>query len=193
MPDSKNSKKDIKEILRVLIGGIRPEIRQAAKKLVELLPEKARIPAIGRLVGALAQIVEKQNIFGIQEILSDAIEIVSDEIGKQVDKKTKDELQKHKKTLEEALEEVNKKARERLEKAQNVEEEKNRILEELKALDEILEEMKKIEKKYVPEEKKKEKKIDWDKIFQKINEGYQEINRKAESWAERINKWPRPF
>jgi len=77
----------LKETLRIAVGAIRPELRKAAQWIVNHLPPALRQEWIGRIIGALAQIVERTEILGIQESISDAIEIISDEIGKQVREK----------------------------------------------------------------------------------------------------------
>jgi hypothetical protein len=77
----------LKEALRIAVGAIRPELRKAAQWIVNQLPPALRQEWLGRIIGALAQIVERTEILGIQESISDAIEIISDEIGKQVRRK----------------------------------------------------------------------------------------------------------
>ncbi len=203
------------EVLRIILGGFREEIRSGARKLVDILPEPLKKKWIGRVVGVLAQIVERFDLKGIEEIISDAIEIASDEIGRQLAKSEKKEeveiLKEAKKILEDA--------KERLKKATDIEAEKNRIIAELQAFADILNVLKMIEERFVPEEEKKEIKIDWNKIFQRIDAAYKiikktatekiipelekaytetketikKINQKASDAAQKVKKWPRPF
>lgn len=157
-------KQELKEILRIILGALRPEMRELAREVVNVLPESTRKEWVGRLVGSLAKIVEKKDIFGIQKILSYAIEIISDEIGKTI-KKPEEETEIDKMIgIKEKLKEI----QERLKRAENVEEEKTKIIEELKAYKEILEIIKQITTEKIPEEQRKE--IDWEKIFNKIQE-----------------------
>jgi flagellar biosynthesis/type III secretory pathway chaperone len=162
----------LKEAFRIAVGAIRPELRKVAQWIVDQLPPALRQEWLGRIMGALAQIVERTEILGIQESISDAIEIISDEIGKKVRRKAQpeeiDELKETKKILENALE--------RLKQAENVEDEKNRIIAELQAYEAILEIFKTIEEKYVPKE---EKKIDWAKIGEKLKEIIKVINEQG--------------
>jgi Na+/phosphate symporter len=167
----------LKEAFRILVGAIRPELRKAAQEIVNYLPPALRKEWVGRIVGALAQIIEKTEIFGIQESISDVIEIISDEISKQVREK------KDKKEEIDSMNEIRKmleNTRERLKQAENVEDEKNRIIAELQAYEAILEIFKTIEEKYVPkEEKKEEKKIDWAKLEEKLKEIIKVINEQG--------------
>jgi hypothetical protein len=162
----------LKEALRIAIGAIRPELRKAAQWIVNQLPPALRQEWLGRIIGALAQIVERTEILGIQESISDAIEIISDEIGKQVRRKAKpeeiDELKEIRKILENT--------KERLRQAENVEDEKNRIIAELQAYESILEVFKTIEEKYVPKE---ERKIDWERVGERLKEVMKVINEQG--------------
>jgi uncharacterized protein (UPF0305 family) len=160
------------ELIREALGFFRPEIREYARKLVDVLPPRLRHHMIGRFVGFLAQRVEKMDLLGMQEAISDAIEIISDEITKEVRRKAKpeeiDELKEIRKILENT--------RERLRQAENVEDEKNRIIAELQAYESILEIFKTIEERYVPREKRR---IDWERIFGKLKEIINVINEKG--------------
>jgi hypothetical protein len=162
----------IAESIREILGFFRPEIREYSRKLVDVLPPRLRHHIIGRFIGFLAQRVEKMDLLGMQEPISDAIEIISDEITKEVRRKAKpeeiDELKEIRKILENA--------RERLKQAENVEDEKNRIIAELQAYEAILEIFKTIEEKYVPKE---EKKIDWAKLGEKFKEIIKVINEQG--------------
>jgi uncharacterized membrane protein len=79
-----------------------------------------------------------------------------------------DELKEIRKILENT--------RERLRQAENVEDEKNRIIAELQAYESILEIFKTIEERYVPREKRR---IDWERIFGKLKEIINVINEKG--------------
>jgi hypothetical protein len=164
----------LKEALRIAVGAIRPEIRRIAQWMVDRLPPALRQEWIGRIVGALAQIVEGTEILGIQESISDAIEIISDEIARQVrEKKAKkgeiDAMNELKRILENA--------RERLRQAENIEDEKNRIIAELQAYESILEIFKTIEERYAP--KKEQRRIDWSKVGERIREIIRVINEQG--------------
>jgi urease gamma subunit len=161
----------LKEALRIAVGAIRPEIRKAAQWIVDQLPPALRQEWIGRIVGALAQIVERTEIWGIQESISDAIEIISDEIGKQVREK---KAKKEEIDLMNELRKMLENARERLRQAENVEEVRDRIIAELQAYEAILEIFKTIEEKYVPKE---ERKIDW--VGEKLKEIIKVINEQG--------------
>jgi hypothetical protein len=162
----------LKEAIRIVVGAIRPELRKAAQEIVNYLPPALRKEWIGRIIGALAQIVERTEILGIQESISDAIEIISDEVGRQVRRKAQpeeiDELREIRKILENA--------RERLRQAENVEEVKDRIIVELQAYESILQVFKTIEEKYVPKE---ERKIDWEKVGERLKEVMKVINEQG--------------
>lgn len=54
-----------------------------------------RRPILERIIDFFAQYVERMNILGIQESISDMLEIISDEIGKQIGK-TKEEIKEKK-------------------------------------------------------------------------------------------------
>jgi len=162
-----------KELIRQLLGVVRPEIRELAHKLLNLLPSQLRKEWIGRIIGFIAQRIEKKNLGGFQESISDAIEIISDEIGKQVkERKAKKEEIDAINELKRILENV----RERLRQAENIEDEKNRIISELQAYESILEFFKTMEEKYVPKEKRR---IDWERIFGKLKEIINVINEKG--------------
>jgi hypothetical protein len=160
------------ELIREILGFLRPEIRERARELVDVLPPRLRHHMIGRVVGFLAQRVEKMDLLGMQEAISDAMEIISDEITKEVRRKAKpeeiDELKEIRKILENT--------RERLRQAGNIEDEKNRIIAELQAYESILEIFKTIEERYVPREKRR---IDWERIFGKLKEIINVINEKG--------------
>jgi hypothetical protein len=160
------------ELIREILGFFRPEIRERARELVDVLPPGLRRPIIGRFIGFLAQRVEKMDLLGMQEAISDAIEIISDEITKEVRRKAKpeeiDELKEIRKILENT--------RERLRQAENIEDEKNRIIAELQAYESILEVFKTIEEKYVPKE---ERKIDWAKVGERLKEVMKVINEQG--------------
>jgi hypothetical protein len=160
------------ELIREILGFVRPEIREYARKLVDLLPSRLRHHMIGRVVGFLAQRVEKMDLLGMEEAISDAMEIISDEITKEIRRKAKpeeiDELEELRKMLENA--------RERLRQAENVEEVRDRIIAELQAYEAILEIFKTIEEKYVPKE---ERKIDWAKVGEKLKEIIKVINEQG--------------
>jgi hypothetical protein len=160
------------ELIREILGFVRPEIREYARKLVDVLPSRLRHHMIGRLVGFLAQRVEKMDLLGIEEAISDAMEIISDEITKEIRRKAKpeeiDELEELRKMLEDA--------RKRLKQAENVEEVRDRIIAELQAYEAILEIFKTIEEKYVPKE---ERKIDWAKVGEKLKEIIKVINEQG--------------
>jgi vacuolar-type H+-ATPase subunit I/STV1 len=162
----------LKEVIRIIVGAIRPELRRAAQGIVNYLPPALREEWIGRIIGALAQIVERTEILGIQESISDAIEIISDEISKQVQRKARseeiNELERLRKILENA--------RERLRQAENVEEVRDRIIAELQAYEAILEIFKRIEEKYVPKE---ERKIDWERVGERLKEVMKVINEQG--------------
>jgi hypothetical protein len=162
----------LKEAIRIVVGAIRPELRKAAQEIVNYLPPALRKEWIGRIIGALAQIVERTEILGIQESISDAIEIISDEIGKQVRRRARpeeiDELREIRKILENA--------RERLRQAENIEEVRDRIIAELQAYESILQVFKTIEEKYVPKE---ERKIDWEKVGERLKEVMKVINEQG--------------
>jgi urease gamma subunit len=163
----------LKEAIRIIIGAIRPELRKTAKEIVNYLPPALRQEGVGRIIGALAQIVERTEILGIQESISDAIEIISDEIDKQVrEKKGKKEEINSMNELKKMLEN----ARERLRQAENVEDEKNRIIAELQAYESILQFFKTIEEKYVPKE---ERKIDWERVEGRLKEVMNFINEQG--------------
>ncbi len=210
---------DTIEILRQVLGFLRPEMRGVATKIVNVLPTGVKHPIVGRLLGLFAQKVEEVDIKGLQEILSDVLEMISDEIVNEATnlerKKELGELKELKKLLENA--------RERLQRAEDMEQEKEKILQELTAFKEIIRAMKQIEEIFVPEEKKKEIKIDWNKIFQKIDAAYKiiketatekiipelkkvftevytetkgtikKLDQKASRAARKVKKWPRPF
>jgi hypothetical protein len=160
------------ELIREILGFFRPEIREYARKLVDVLPPRLRHPIIGRVVGFLAQRVEKMDLLGMQEAISDTIEIISDEITKEVRRKVKPEEIKELEELRKMLEN----ARERLKQAENVEEVRDRIIAELQAYEAILEIFKTIEEKYVPKE---ERKIDWAKVGEKLKEIIKVINEQG--------------
>lgn len=149
------------EILRIVLGGFRGEIKNFARSIVDYLPESLRVSVVARVIGVLAQIVEKTNIAGFQEIISDAIEIISDEIGKQVKKPEKEKLI----NLRSMLENIKK----RLEGAENIQSEKDRIIEELKALQEIINVFKTLEELIEGKEEEKKPEIDWDEVLNRIN------------------------
>jgi DNA repair exonuclease SbcCD ATPase subunit len=114
------------------------------------------------------------DILGFQEAISDAIEIISDEINKQVrERKAKKEKIDAMNELKRMLENV----RERLRQAENIEDEKNRIIAELQAYESILEIFKTIEEKYAP--KKEERRIDWSKVGERIREIIRVINEQG--------------
>jgi hypothetical protein len=100
------------------------------------------------------------------------MEIISDEITKEIRRKAKpeeiDELEELRKMLEDA--------RKRLKQAENVEEVRDRIIAELQAYEAILEIFKTIEEKYVPKE---ERKIDWAKVGEKLKEIIKVINEQG--------------
>lgn len=160
------------ELIREILGFFRPEIRERARELVNVLPPSLRHQMIGRVIGFLAQRVEKMDLLGMQETISDAIEIISDEITKEVRRKAKpeeiDELKEIRKILENA--------RERLRQAENVEEVRDRIIAELQAYEAILEIFKTIEEKYVPKE---ERKIDWERVGERLKEVMKFINEQG--------------
>ncbi len=166
----------LKEAIRIIIGAIRPELRKIAKEIVNYLPPALRKEGIGRIIGALAQIVERTEILGIQESISDAIEIISDEIDKQVrEKKGKkeeiDSMNELKKMLENARERLR-----QAENVKNVKEVRDRIIAELQAYDAIVEIFKTIEEKYVPKE---ERKIDWERVGERLKEVMKVINEQG--------------
>jgi urease gamma subunit len=163
----------LKEALRIAVGAIRPEIRKAAQWIVDQLPPALRQEWIGRIIGALAQIVERTEILGIQESISDAIEIISDEIGRQVREK---KAKKEEIDLMNELRKMLENARKRLRQAKNVEEVRDRIIAELQAYEAILEIFKTIEEKYVPKE---ERKIDWAKVGERLKEIIKVINEQG--------------
>jgi intein/homing endonuclease len=162
----------IAELIREILGFFRPEIRERARELVNVLPPSLRHQMIGRFIGFLAQRVEKMDLLGMQETISDAIEIISDEITKEVRRKAKpeeiDELKEIRKILENA--------RERLRQAENVEEVRDRIIAELEAYEAILEIFKTIEEKYVPKE---ERKIDRERVEERLKEVMKFINEQG--------------
>ena len=160
------------ELIRQLLGLVRPEIRDLARRLVRLLPSQLRHPIIGRIVGFLAQRIERMDLIGLQDSLADAVEIMSDEITKQVQNKAPKEKIDELEELKRMLENI----RERLKRAENIEEEKNRIIAELQAYQSILEFFNTIEQKYVPEEKRK---IEWEKIFKKLGDVINVVNEKG--------------
>jgi hypothetical protein len=162
----------LKEVIRIIVGAIRPELRRAAQEIVNYLPPALRQEWIGRIIGALAQIVERTEILGIQEPISDAIEIISDEISKQVQRKARPEEINELREIRRMLEN----ARERLRQAENVEEVRDRIIAELQAYDAILEIFKTIEEKYVPKE---ERKIDWERVGERLKEVMKVINEQG--------------
>jgi DNA repair exonuclease SbcCD ATPase subunit len=164
---------ETKELIRQILGALRPEIRGLARKLVDFLPPQLRKEWVGRIIGFLAQRVEKMDIAGFQESISDAIEIISDEISKQVrERKAKEEEIDMMREIRKILEN----ARERLRQAENIEDGKNRIIAELQAYESILEVFKTIEEKYVPKE---ERKIDWEKVGERLKEVMKVINEQG--------------
>jgi len=188
-------REDYKEIIRQIVGAVRPEIREVARKLVDFLPPQLRKEWVGRIVGFLAQRLEKMDLAGFQEVISDAVEIISDEISKQIrEKKVRnkeiDMINEVKRILENA--------RERLMQAENVEDEKDRIIAELEAYQTITEVFKKIEEKYVPKE---ERKINWEKVFLKIGgiikdvkeKGLEGLNYLLEKTKEKTSEAKREF
>jgi hypothetical protein len=138
--NNKEKKYDIKEIIREIAGFLRPEIQRIAKIIAQKLPKDLKQPIIGRFIGWLAQRVEKSNLIGMQEVLSDAIEILADTINKTEDKEEIYEIKKIKQILEKSLQ--------RLEQAEHVESEKEKIISQLKAYEEILNVFREIIKKY---------------------------------------------
>ena len=165
---------NLKEALRIAVGAIRPEIRRIAQWMVDRLPPALRQEWIGRIVGALAQIVERTEILGIQESISDAIEIISDEIGRQVRER---KVKKEEIDLMNELRKMLENARERLRQAENVEEVRDRIIAELQAYESILEIFKTIEERYAP--KKEQRRIDWSKVGERIREIIRVINEQG--------------
>lgn len=163
-----------KELIRYIVGALRPELRSIAIKIVGILPEPLRKVWVGRVIGAFAQFVEKRNIFGLQESISDMIEIIADEIGKQI-QVNKERVRKElnlehiKNLLLQRLEE----ARQKISEAENISsalEKEKKILEAeaellIAYITTLTELNKKIEGILPPE---KAKKIDWNKIFQVI-------------------------
>ena len=154
--------KETKELIRQAVGIIRPEIRAFARKLVGILPPQLRKEWIGRVIGFIAQRIAKTDLLGFQEAIANAVEIISDEIGKQVKEKSNrkediDFMNETKSTLVDI--------RERLRQASNIEDEKNRIIAEIRAYQDIVKFFKEIEEKFIP---KSEKRIDWEKISEKI-------------------------
>lgn len=163
-----------KELIRYIVGALRPELRNMATKIVGILPEPLRKVWVGRVIGAFAQFVEKRNIFGLQESISDMIEIIADEIGKQIQvnkERVKRELnlEQIKNLLLQRLEQ----ARQKISEAENISsalEKEKKILEAetellIAYITTLTELNKKIEGILPPE---KAKKIDWNKIFQVI-------------------------
>lgn len=163
-----------KELIRYIVGALRPELRNMATKIVGILPEPLRKVWVGRVIGAFAQFVEKRNIFGLQESISDMIEIIADEIGKQIQvnkERVKRELnlEQIKNLLLQRLEQ----ARQKVSEAENISsalEKEKKILEAetellIAYITTLTELNKKIEGILPPE---KAKKIDWNKIFQVI-------------------------
>lgn len=163
-----------KELIRYIVGALRPELRNMATKIVGILPEPLRKVWVGRVIGAFAQFVEKRNIFGLQESISDMIEIIADEIGKQIQvnkERVKRELnlEQIKNLLLQRLEQ----ARQKISEAENISsalEKEKKILEAetellIAYITTLTELNKKIEGILLPE---KAKKIDWNKIFQVI-------------------------
>jgi hypothetical protein len=173
------------EILRTILGGFRPEIRKLARKLVDILPEQTRTEIVGRVVGVIAQLVEKANILGVQDIVADALEIMSDEIGKEMEKRREglkgaDRI---------ALEELQKMIREsagRLKQAKDIQLEKEKVLAELEAFKELIPHFQEIEEILFPQ--KEERKIDWSGVLQKIGEIYEIIKQGAEKTLPQIEK-----
>jgi len=207
---------DFKEFLRIIVGAIRPELRKIAQEFVKFLPEGLRKEWVGRLIGSLAQFVEKKDMFGIQEAISDMIEITSDEVSKQV-KKPKEEVKEKigANYIEEMFLKQLEEAKRKIAEAENIENEKERQKKIIEAQTEIfkayLEALTEITKSTHKEiEVKEEKKIDWEKVFNRIGEAlnktweqikektpsaYQKtkdvvktVDKKAEEWASKIEE-----
>jgi hypothetical protein len=154
------------ETVRQLLSLIRPEIIEIADKLVESLPEDLRKEWISRIMGLIAQHIERMDIGGFQEAISDVIEIISDEIGRHAEavRPKEEEI-----NVTNELKKILRNSQERLGQAENVEEERDRIITELLAYAQILEFYKAIEQRYAP----KQERIDWEKTFEKLRDTLQ--------------------
>ncbi len=155
------------EFLRYIIGLFLPEIGRLSSKIVQRLPEEFKHPWIAAALSGFAQFVEKQNLRGLEESLSDLIETFA--------RALRDEPQA-KEPEEEKLININK----LLENIKNnllsaktveeVEEQRKIALATIEALREIGESLVELDKILYPqkEEEKTEIKIEWDKILTKL-------------------------
>jgi DNA repair ATPase RecN len=171
--NNKEKKYDIKEIIREVAGFFRSEIKLIAKIIVQKLPKELKQPIIGRFIGWLAQRVEKSDLMGMQEVLSDAIEILADTINKTEDSENKEEIYEIKK-----IKQIFEKSLQRLEQAENVESEKAKIISQLKAYEEVLNVFREIIKKYEIKEENLDK---IENILNILNNLIQQIQTKKEN------------
>jgi hypothetical protein len=166
--------KKLEKLLGPVIGALRPELRNFARKIVDILPENIRNELVGRLIGASAQFVERIDWLPFKESISDAIEVVADEIGKQV-KKPKEEVKEKigAKRIEEMFAKQLEEAKKKISEAENIENEKERqkaiIAAETEIIKAYLEAISGLTKSTQEQVEVKEgKKIDWKKVFNEI-------------------------
>jgi hypothetical protein len=176
---------NFKEFLRIIVGAIRPELRKIAQDFVKVLPEGLRKEWVGRFMGSLAQFVEKSDIFGIQETISDMIEITADEVAKQI-KKPKEEIKEKigAKRIEEIFAKQLEEATRKIAEAENIENEKERqkaiITAETEIFKTYLEAISELTKSTQEQVEIKEgKKIDWKKVFNEIKKALNKTWEKA--------------
>jgi phage-related tail protein len=168
--------KKLEKLLGPVIGALRPELRNFARKIVDILPENIRTELVGRLIGASAQFVERIDWLPFKESISDAIEVVADEIGKQV-RKPKEEVKEKigAKYIEEMFLKQLEEAKRKIAEAEDIENEKERQKKIIEAQTEIfkayLEALSEITKSAQKEiEEKGGKKIDWEQVFNKLGQ-----------------------
>ncbi len=178
----KEEKYDIREIIREIAGFFRPEIQNIAKIITQKLPKELKHPLIGRFIGWLAQRVEKSDLMGMQEVLSDAIEILSDTINKTKNSENKQEIDEIKK-----IKQIFEKSLQKLEQAENVENEKEKIISQLKAYEEVLNVFREIIKKYEIKEENVVNNLDEIKII--LKNLIQKIKTEKGNLFEKINKF----
>ncbi len=204
------------EALRYIIGTSLPEIGRVSSKIAQRLPPGVRHPLIAAALAGFAQFVEKQNLRGLQESLSDIIETFARALREEprVEEPVKKELI----NIKEKLEEIQK----NLSNAKSVgevEEQREIALAMIKALMEIGRSLVELDEILSPKEERREIKIEWDKILKKLqrateiikgtlaknlpeiyNKIRDEYTRIDQEWAKEIKKarreikkWPRPF
>ncbi len=175
------------EILRIILGSLRPELRKAAQNIANFLPEGLRKEWVGRIIGGFAQWIEKQPLGGFQESISDFVEIISDEISK-ITKKQKEEIQEELKIKIEKVRQLLNQGLENIIKVENIQEEKEKQLQRIEAFKEIFMAMKELEELVSPPKEVEEKKIDWEKVFEELRNWKEVVLRSGEKFLEKVKE-----